>query len=141
MSKEDFPKIYLYKRIVDAKLYIDRYYLNEICIASIASEACLSKFHFLRLFKQMYGITPHKYVTRLRIEKAKSLLEGGASISETCHSLGFKSLSSFNKLFRQHLKDNPSAYSITARALIKKMADTPLNCIPQCFVMYMGWDK
>ena len=141
MRQKEHPKIYLYKRIVDAKLYIDKQYLSDLDINHIASEACLSKFYFHRLFKQMYGITPHKYLTRLRIEKAKKLLESGATISETCQSLGFSSMSSFNKLFRKYLKCNPSAYSSNAKALNKIVAKTPLDCIPRCFVMYMGWEK
>jgi AraC-like DNA-binding protein len=141
MSRNEDPKIYLYKRIVDAKLYMDRHYLNEIDIARIAAEACFSKFHFLRLFKQMYGITPHKYLTKLKIEKARELLENGATISDTCQSLGFSSMSSFNKLFRQHLKINPSSYSSNARTFNKTLAASPLEHIPPSFVLYMGWNK
>ena len=110
-------KIYLYKRIVDTKLYIDKHCLENINIDNIVLEACLSNFHFYRSFRQTCGITPHRYLTRLEIEKDMELLEEGATISQTCYLLGFLSLSSFNKLSRQHLKTNPSVYSREAKDL------------------------
>src|SRR6185312_17007761 len=108
MSIEKNNKTYLYKRIVRAKLYIDEHYIEDIDMDGIAGEACLSKFHFLRLFKQIYGLTPHKYVTSLRINRAKELLRNGIAISDTCYSLGFESLSSFTKLFKRYSDVNPS---------------------------------
>jgi AraC-like DNA-binding protein len=79
---EKKSKKYLYKRIVDGKLFIDRYYLEDIDINHIAGKACFSKFHFLRLFKQTYRITPHQYLITLRIEKAKELLRNNTSITK-----------------------------------------------------------
>ncbi len=141
MASESYPKIYLYKRMVDAKLFVDRCFMDNIDIDAVAAEACISKFHFIRLFRQMYGTTPHKYLTFLRMARAKELLQNGASISDTCYLLGFTSLSSFNKLFRQHLKVNPSVYSMQAKNRKNSIAATPLKHIPQSYVLYMGWDK
>jgi AraC-like DNA-binding protein len=69
--KENFPKIYLYKRIVQAKLFIDARFSDNIDLHNIADEACFSKFHFIRLFKTVYGKTPHQYLKQVRIENAK----------------------------------------------------------------------
>ena len=137
----DYPKLYLYRRIVEAKLFIDRNYLDSIDINTIAGEACFSKYHFLRLFKQIYGVSPHQYLNGLRIRRAKQLLQDGATISHTCYALGFTSLSSFNKLFKGHLNISPSAYSKKAKHFNRQVASAPLTQIPQCFVLYMGWDK
>lgn len=63
------PKIYLYRRIVLAKLFIDEHYAEDIDLDAIAGEASFSKFHFIRLFKMAYGKTPHQYLTRVRIEQ------------------------------------------------------------------------
>jgi AraC-like DNA-binding protein len=141
MAKKKHSKIYLYRRIVDAKLFIDNHYLDNIDITNIAGEACFSKFHFLRLFKQTYCVTPYRYLTILRIEKAKELLRNNTSITQTCYSLGFDSLSSFNKLFRRHVKVGPSVYATYRKALDIDMVKNPLNHIPVCFIEYMGWDK
>ncbi len=52
---ENYPKIYLYKRVVQAKLFIDNRFGDDIDLNNIADEAYLSKFHFIRLFKIIYG--------------------------------------------------------------------------------------
>lgn len=77
-----YPKFYLYNRIVKAKLFIDRNYNNKINLHNIAQEGYFSKFHFIRLFKLIYGDTPHRYMTRVRIENAKDLLKKGINISD-----------------------------------------------------------
>jgi len=141
MNTENYPKIYLYKRIVEAKLFIDKHYADNIDIDAIAREACFSKFHFLRLFRQIYQVTPHKYLTMLRLQKAKELLQSGASVTETCGILGFESMSSFNKLFKRHIKLAPSVYATRRRDQRSDMKKHPLNYVPLCFVDYMGWDK
>ena len=74
MATEQYPKIYLYKRIVQAKLFIDNNYAEDIDLDNIADEAYFSKFHFIRLFKNIYGSTPHHYLRQVRIEHAKQLL-------------------------------------------------------------------
>ena len=55
MSLENLPKIYLYRRIVQAKLFIDSNFAENIDAREIAGEACYSKFHFIRTFKSIYG--------------------------------------------------------------------------------------
>lgn len=67
MSAEHYPKVYLYKRIVQAKLFIDQHYAKPIDVSNISDEASFSKFHFLMRFKKIYGKTPHQYLTRVRI--------------------------------------------------------------------------
>ena len=93
--KENFPKIYLYKRIVQAKLFIDARFSDHIDLHNIADEACFSKFHFIRLFKTVYGRTPHQYLKQVRIDHAKMFLQNGLSVTEACFSVGFDSVSSF----------------------------------------------
>src|SRR5882724_4456031 len=71
---EAYPKVYLYKRIVQAKMFIDQNYARTINLNDIADEAIFSKFHFIRQFKQIYGKTPHQYLVSVRIAQAKYLL-------------------------------------------------------------------
>ena len=75
MTTEHYPKIYLYRRIVQAKLFIDKFYSEKIDLDNISDEAYFSKFHFIRLFKSIYGKTPHQYLTTVRIEKAQHFFQ------------------------------------------------------------------
>src|SRR6476660_4222057 len=108
--KEAYPKIYLYKRIVQAKLFMDSHFSESIDLNNIADEACFSKFHFIRLFKKAYGKTPHQYLTTVRIENAKLILQTEATITDVCYSVGFDGVSSFTHLFKKFTRLTPSAY-------------------------------
>ena len=61
MQTDQYPKVYLYKRIVQAKLFIDNNYFKNIDLDNISDEANFSKFHFMRLFKNAYGKTYFSY--------------------------------------------------------------------------------
>jgi AraC-like DNA-binding protein len=136
-----YPGMYLYKRIVQAKLYIDAHYAEAIDLDNIADEALFSKFHFTRLFRSIYGQTPHQYRTRLRIEKAKQLLQSGVSVTGTCFDVGFESLGSFNSLFKREAGQNPSAYRQQSMKRIQAIKKAPLCFIPACFAEQKGWVK
>src|SRR5260221_13020114 len=108
---EDFePRMYLYRRIVQAKLFIDGNFSKPIDLDNIAGQAAFSKFHFIRLFKNIYGKTPHQYLTKVRIEMAKEFLQKNHSVTEACFMVGFDSLSSFTGLFKRVTKVTPSMY-------------------------------
>lgn len=133
MPIENLPKIYLYRRIVQAKLFIDRNYEESIDAGEIADEACYSKFHFIRTFKSIYGKTPHQYLTAVRIEKAKELLETGTSVTEACFSVGFDSLGSFITLFKRRAGITPSEYRRRKLERKRQIIERPLSFIPGCF--------
>src|SRR4051812_510077 len=97
------PRVYLYRRVVQAKLFIDENYSEAIDIDAIAGKACFSKFHFIRLFKSIYGRTPHQYLTSVRIDKARLLLSDGETVSDACYLVGFESLGSFSTLFARSI--------------------------------------
>src|SRR5579862_3113040 len=75
--KQIYPKYYLYNRLVNAKLFIDKNYNTNINLHNIAREGYFSKFHFIRLFKLIFGHTPHQYLIHVRIENARELLRQG----------------------------------------------------------------
>ncbi len=105
-----YPKVYLYKRIKDAKILIDRHYSEPIDLAHISEKVYLSKYHFLRLFKEAYGITPYQYLKKKRIEKAKELLSQGLSVNEVCGLVSFESVQSFSNLFKKETSFRPSEF-------------------------------
>ncbi len=137
----EYPKIYLYHRIVKAKLFIDRHFDQQINLGLIADEAFFSKFHFTRLFKKTYGRTPHQYLTWVRIEQAKLLLQKGQNVSDACFSVGFESLSSFTHLFKSKESISPSAFRKKEMLRRQRIARAPLEFVPNCFAEQMGWTK
>ncbi|HTJ50751.1 MAG TPA: AraC family transcriptional regulator [Cyclobacteriaceae bacterium] len=139
--EETYPKFYLYKRIVQAKLYMDSNFAERADLNNIADEAYFSKFHFIRLFKKIYGKTPHQYLILVRIEKAKELLQNGISITEVCSSIGFESVSSFAGLFKRYVKVTPSTYQLEYQLRQEQIKNTPLKFIPNCFAEQKGWTK
>ena len=68
-SEQEYPKVYLYRRIVQAKLFMDEHFHEKIKLNAVAGEAYFSNFHFIRLFKLAYDKTPHQYLTWLRVLK------------------------------------------------------------------------
>lgn len=135
----DYPKAYIYRRIVLAKLFIDKYYYASIDLDCIADEAFFSKFHFIRLFKKMIGKTPHQYLIHARIEKAKQLLQEGNTVSKTCFAVGFDSISSFSGLFKRRTGQSPSVFQKEYFLNKKRVAAEPLRFIPGCFSVKKGW--
>src|ERR1700748_2646788 len=108
MAMEQYEKIYLYKRIVNAKLFIDTNFADDIDLDNIADQAHFSKFHFIRLFKSIYGKTPNNYLVKVRIDNAKILLAKGHLVSETSMMIGFDSATTFTALFKKMVGKTPS---------------------------------
>jgi AraC-like DNA-binding protein len=141
MTNEQYPKIYLYRRLVQAKLFIDTHYADSIDLDNIADEAYFSKFHFIRTFKNVYRRTPHQYLVFVRIEKAGELLKAGMPVSTVCYSVGFESLSSFSRLFKRVAGITPSGYLLQCQKIKAHIAQSPLTYIPGCFAERNGWLK
>lgn len=139
MNNEDYPKVYLYRRLVQAKFFIDLHFAENIDLNNIAGEACFSKFHFIRRFRDIYGKTPHQYLILVRVEAARKLLNAAVPVTEVCYAVGFESLSSFSRLFKRVCGLNPSAYLLQQQLLKKQIAHSPLTFIPGCFAQKRGW--
>ena len=139
MAKEAYPKVYLYRRIVQAKVFIDIHYADDIDLNNISDEAYFSKFHFIRLFKQIYGKTPHQYLISVRLDKAKQLLTKGLTVTEVCVSVGFESLSSFSSLFKNIIGVTPTIFLSNQILRQTEIAINPLKFIPGCMAAKNGW--
>ena len=139
MVNEQYPKIYLYRRLVQAKLFIDAHYADNIDLDTIADEAYFSKFHFIRQFKNIYRKTPHQYLIFVRIEKALELLKTDIPVSEVCYAIGFESLSSFSRLFKRIVGIAPSTYLVQQQLIKTQIVESPLTFIPGCFAEKYGW--
>jgi AraC-like DNA-binding protein len=114
----------VYIHLLRAKDLIDREYAQRLDVPALAREAHASTAHFSRSFKRAFGETPHRYLLRRRIERAKELLRG---TDLTVTEVGFQSLGSFSTAFRELVGSSPSEYSRHWRG-----ATPP---IPACFTL------
>jgi AraC-like DNA-binding protein len=109
-------RLEVYKRVLVARDYMEAGLDKPLSVADIASVACFSPFHFLRSFKQVFQETPHQYLTRRRIERAKDLLlQTDMSVTSICFAIGFESLGSFSTLFRRNVGLSPDGYRTQSR--------------------------
>jgi AraC family transcriptional regulator len=98
----------LYRRVLRGREFLIASLGEPVSLALAAREACLSRYHFLRTFRDAFGETPHQFLTRQRLERARVLLaRGDASVTEVCVASGFSSLGSFSSLFRRHFGVSP----------------------------------
>lgn len=139
MTKEQYPKVYLYRRIVQAKLFIDNNFAEKIDLNNISDEAYFSKFHFIRLFKTIYGRTPHQYLKTVRIEKAQQLLKEEKQVTDVCFLVGFDSLTTFSGLFKRTVGMSPSTYLAKQQQLKTQISRTPQAFVPGCYAYQNGW--
>lgn len=131
----------MYRRIVQAKIYMDNFYAEKIDLDNISDEAYFSKFHFIRLFKSIYGKTPHQYLKTVRIEKAQEHLQRNISVKETCYLVGFDSVSSFSGLFTRIVGKTPSDYASQNQERKIEIKKTPLAFVPGCYSYMHGWTE
>ena len=131
----------IYERIVAAKVFIDENYHEPIDLDRISQKAFLSRYHFHRLFSQVYKRTPHEYLTYKRIEKAKDLLSQNKQVTEVCNEVGFESLNSFSVLFKREIGFAPTYYRNMAWLKKQQAKEHPKRFIPHCFIENYALDK
>jgi len=136
-----YPEVYLYRRLLQAKLFIDVHFHEPINLDSIADEAYFSKFHFIRIFKKIYRRTPHQYLVYVRMEKAKQLLQSSIPVAAVCYACGFESIGSFTSLFKRMNGSTPAGYRKQQLDLIADKKSMPLKYIPSCFAAKHGWTQ
>ncbi len=138
---EQYEKIYLYQRIVKAKLFIDNNFSQQINLDNISDQAYFSKFHFIRLFKSIYGKTPNNYLVQIRMDNAKKLLAQGNSVLETSILVGFDSPTSFAGSFKKIVGKAPSSYQREQAQKRKEIKENPFKHVPNCFAASHGWTE
>jgi len=125
----------VYKKIVMAKLYMDENFHESIDLDRISREACLSRYHFHRLFTRIYQRTPHQYLTSKRVEQARQwLADKDLTVSEICNNVGFESIGSFSVLFKKEIGYAPQYYRNLAWIKKQQALAQPRKFIPHCFI-------
>jgi AraC-like DNA-binding protein len=104
------------RRAVEAALWIDAHASDEIDLDAAARQAGLSPFHFLRLFRNVLGVTPHQYLVRARLRRAANLLaEQDRAITDIAFDVGFGDLSNFVRSFHRAAGVSPRAFRQASR--------------------------
>ncbi|WP_433730976.1 helix-turn-helix transcriptional regulator [Nocardia sp. CA-129566] len=125
------PALYLLPHLRRARDLADRDYAEPLNLDELATAAGVSKYHFLRAFAAVYGLTPAAYLAERRIERAQDYLRAtNLTVTEVCMLVGYSSLGSFSSKFRQLVGVTPSEYQA-------KFADGAPR-IPGCYVFMHG---
>ena len=116
------------RRLLRARDAMDRTYAEPLDVPALARVACVSEAHFIRTFRATFGETPHRYLQRRRVERAMWLLrETDRSVTAVCLDVGFASLPTFSRTFREIVGVSPAAY---------RRRTTPAGgAVPTCFTM------
>jgi AraC family transcriptional regulator len=101
----------LARRVAVGTSYLHANLERAVSVAEAARAACLSPFHFHRLFTSLHGITPHRYLTRLRLAHARALLRADSRpVADVAAACGFESLGSFTTLFTRSVGIPPARF-------------------------------
>lgn len=92
---------------------------EDISLAALAAAACISRFHFARLFRARTGFSPMAYVMHLRLERAREMLaREDHCIADTAATLGFYDQSHFARTFRRVHGIPPQVFRLRSRGAI-----------------------
>jgi AraC-like DNA-binding protein len=101
----------LNRRLLRARDAMDRAYAEPLDVRAVAAVAHLSEAHFIRSFKATFGETPHRYLQRRRVERSMFLLrETDRRVTDVCFDVGFTSVGTFCRTFRDVVGETPSYY-------------------------------
>ena len=114
MSESHSPAWIDHPPIARARDHLRRKFDGTVTLDELADVARLSRYHLLRSFSALVGLTPHAYQTRLRIERAMSLLRSGLPASTVAGLAGFADQSHLTRQFRQLLRLTPAEYARAA---------------------------
>jgi AraC-like DNA-binding protein len=98
------------RRVEVAREMLSARFAEPLSLDQVAREAGMSPFHFSRVFRELTGMPPHRYLLRIRLLRAAQRLRAGAGVTETCHATGFNNLSHFIRTFRRVLGVPPSRF-------------------------------
>ncbi|MGG3571437.1 AraC family transcriptional regulator [Bacillus gobiensis] len=112
--QKSFPQRIARKQLDGALQYIHAYLERDISLDDIATAAHISPSHLIRLFKKATGVTPHQYVIRERIRKAKKLLLSGHPVHEVAALLGFSDQSHLHRHFKRIIGVTPREFVLNS---------------------------
>lgn len=119
-----------FSRLRENRDWLEFNHSQRVTLQQAAAQAGFSPFHYQRLFQRAFGETPHEFLTRMRLERAKWLLRtSGDTVSEICFELGYESLGSFSTMFTREVGVPPTEF----RRIFSAPGLWALKCTPACF--------
>jgi AraC-like DNA-binding protein len=104
-------------RVTRAVRLVERRPDDALTLGTLATEARLSPYHFLRTFERLTGVTPHQYVLRARLREAATRLAAErGKVLDIALDAGFGDVSNFNRSFRSEFGVSPRAYRSSVSA-------------------------
>jgi len=129
----------LFVRLSRSRDLLANSFYRPITLEDAARAACISKFHYLRLFERAFGETPHAFLRRMRFEEARRLLlAGDLPVTEICFEVGYENVQSFSRFFHQLAGCPPIEYRRRARPMIANPLVWLPRFMPACFRHYFG---
>ncbi len=99
------------RRLLRARDLVDRHSTEPLDVEALARVAHMSRAHFIREFRTVFGETPHRYLQRRRIERAMTLLRTtGTPVTDVCMAVGFSSLGTFSRTFTEVVGLSPTEF-------------------------------
>ncbi len=104
------------RRVAQVLEYMQAHYMEPLSLDQLAALACVSPFHFVQLFKKSVGVTPHRYLIKIRMDAAADMLTGtDSSVLEVAQACGYQNAAHFSAAFQKHFVQSPSAYRRNAQ--------------------------
>ena|SRR5882724_5137558 len=123
-----------FRRLCRGRDLLAAEYQSRVLLEQAARQACLSEFHFHRLFRATFGETPHDFLTRLRMDRARQMLASERSVTEVCFEVGYGSLGSFSSKFRAQFGRSPAEFQREVRRIFGYSAPWRVLMLPECFL-------
>lgn len=104
------------RRLARVVEFMSTHFAEPLTLDALAEEACISRYHFARLFKSRVGESPHRYLARIRLDAARRMLETtDRSIAEVGAACGYSVASHFTAAFRAHYGVSPRDFRTSGR--------------------------
>ena len=117
------------RRLLRARDLIDRRSTEPLDVDLLAATAHMARAHFIREFRATFGETPHRYLQRRRIERAMTLLRTtDTPVTDVCMQVGFSSLGTFSRTFRDIVGTSPSAFRSRRGPGDRRSSPPPSGC-------------
>ena len=129
----------LHERLCRARDMLRRVDGCPALVRDVALEVGISPYHFIRLFRAVFGETPAQCRLAARLEHARYLLGvTDMTVTEICMQVGFGSLGTFSSVFSQRVGLSPTAYRRKVQSMVSEPGEMPAQLIPGCLSLMCG---